>query len=99
MIGSYSAGSIYTNTSGSAVFEEVELTVTGPTGATGSDNYLTYTVAGATHVGNGCWNICNGVAQIGFWVPAGATFSATANHRDGGGTPVISGWTEVSFGL
>lgn len=97
MIGSYAAGSTYTNTSGKATFQEV--TMTGPfTGATGSDHYLQSTVDGVAGPASGISNATNGYASIGFWVPAGSTFSVAITDT-GGGTSTLTGWAEISFGL
>jgi hypothetical protein len=98
MIGSYAAGSTYTNTSGKAVFEEV--TITGPFwNGTGTDNFLTSIINGVAGPANCTPNATNGYASVSFWVPAGGTFSVSISH-DGGFLPVtLTGWTEVSFGL
>ena len=93
--GTYLSGVTYTNTSGAAVYEEVEMLASGS--GTGADSVLAYTVNGVSHFGNGVWNQCSGHAQVGFWVPNGSTFSATATYIDGGTTPTINKWTEVSF--
>jgi hypothetical protein len=93
--GTYLSGVTYTNSSGAAVYEEVTLLASGS--CTGSDSYLAYSVNGVNYSGNGVWNQCSGHAQIGFWVPAGETFSVTAIYVDGGTTPTIDSWTEVSF--
>ncbi len=93
--GVYLSGVVYTNSSGGAVFEEVEMLASGS--GTGADSVLAYTVDGVSHFGNGVWNQCSGHAQVSFWVPNGSTFSATATYIDGGTTPTINKWTEVSF--
>ena len=93
--GTYLSGVTYTNSSGGAVTEEVEMLASGS--GTGADSVLAYTVDGVSHFGNGVWNQCSGHAQVSFWVPNGSTFSATATYIDGGTTPTINKWTEVSF--
>ena len=99
MIGSYAAGSTYVNTSGKAVYEEV--TMTGPfTGETGSDHYLQTTIDGVAGPASGISNGTNCYASVGFWVPAGSTFSvAITDAGRSEGTSTLTGWTEVSFGL
>jgi hypothetical protein len=94
--GTYLSGTTYTNNSGKATFQEVTMTATGVN--PGADFALTSIIAGVT--GPAAWitNEQYGSQSIGFWVPNGATFSATAAQIDGGTAPFsISHWTEVSF--
>ncbi len=94
--GVYAAGSVYTNGSTAAVYEEV--TMRGPfTGGTGSDHYIQAIVNGVAGPSAGWSNGTNSYAYIGFWVPAGGTFSVSITDTNGSST--ISNWTEVSFGV
>jgi len=101
MIGSYSAGSTYTNLSGEATFQEV--TMIGPQNDnTGRSYSIRSIIAGSNGPTNSIENYSYGYAYIGFWVPAGATFSVTLTQDTGGivsPPPSIYQWTEVSFGL
>jgi len=99
MLGSYSADSTYTNTSGKATFQEV--TMTGPwNGATGSDHHIRSTIDGVLGPANSVTNSTDGYASVSFWVPAGSTFSvAISDTGISEGTSTLTGWTEVSFGL
>ncbi len=92
--GIYASGVTYTNSSGSAVFEEV--TMAGPGGgATGSDHSLRATINFSVGPSSGIFNAADGYAYIGFWVPSGGTFSVSIT--DTTGTSTINQWTEVSF--
>jgi hypothetical protein len=98
MTGTYVTGTTYTNSTGATVFEEV--TMAGPgAGASGEDFLLSSTINGAQGPSAGITNDSWGYAHIGFWVPAGGTFSATVSSPDGHTGETISQWTEVSFAL
>jgi hypothetical protein len=98
MTGTYVTGTTYTNSTGAAVFEEV--TMAGPgAGASGEDFLLSSTINGAQGPSAGITNDSWGYAHIGFWVPAGGTFSATVSSPNGHTGETISQWTEVSFAL
>jgi hypothetical protein len=92
----YLSGTTYTNGSSSAVYEEVTLTATGS--GTGDEFILSSIIDGATGPTQWITNDGRGACAIGFWVPPGKTFSATAVQHSGGTQPFgISQWTEVSF--
>ena len=95
--GIYLSGVLYTNSSASAVYEEI--TMAGPgTGSTGSDYLLSTTIGGVAGPSATITNDSYGYQSVGFWVPAGNTFSATVAKVSGGaGAPTINKWTEVSF--
>ena len=96
--GTYVTGTTYTNSTGAAVFEEV--TMAGPgEGASGEDFLLSSTINGALGPSAGITNDSWGYAYVGFWVPAGGTFSATVSSPNGHTGETISQWTEVSFAL
>ena len=99
--GTYSSGVTYTNSSGAAVFEEV--TMIGPQNDNTGRNYeISCIVNGVPGLISAITNSSYGHASIGFWVPSGATFSATAAQTNGGivyPPASISQWTEVSFTL
>ena len=98
MTGTYVTGTTYTNSTGATVFEEV--TMAGPgAGASGEDFLLSSTINGAQGPSAGITNDSWGYAHIGFWVPAGGTFSATVSSPNGHTGETISQWTEVSFAL
>ena len=91
----YASGVNYTNLSGVRVEEEVGMTATG--NCTGADSIISYTINGVAHYGNGVYNDCAGQAGVTFIVPAGATFSVTAQYLSGGTTVAITSWFEKTF--
>ena len=96
--GVYLAGNTYTN-GPAAVYEEV--TMSGPQNDnTGRSYSIRSSINGAGGPIASITNYSYGYASIGFWVPAGATFSVWLT-QDTGGTvsppPSIYQWTEVSF--
>jgi len=94
----YSSGMTYTNSSGTAVLEEVTLSSTGGGGCVGNDASLTSTIASVTGPTSWVTNACTGQTSITFLVPAGATFSATVTHVDGTGATVsLEGWLELAL--
>jgi hypothetical protein len=98
-IGIYSPGVTYTNSSRSAVYEEV--TMVGPENDnTGRSYSIRSIINGYLGPIDSIENYSYGYASIGFWVPAGATFSVTLTQDTGGivsPPPSIYVWTEVSF--
>jgi hypothetical protein len=89
----YASGVTETNGSTVAVYEQVGMTATGS--CTGTDFKIVPTVGGVTYPSSGITNDCNGVASVGFWVPAGQTFSVTAEQISGGTQPFsLSQWFE-----
>ena len=95
--GTYSLDGTYTNSSGSAILEEV--TLTGPTGGheTGTDYYFTSSIGGVAGPTAALTNSDTGSQTLYLWVPAGSTFSVSWYASPSYGTPAISQWTEVSF--
>jgi len=92
----YANGVTYTNTSGAAVSEEVNMSVTGS--CTGYAATISAIIDGVEGPGNGVYNICSGLASVTFTVPAGSSFSVSATTVSGsGGTPSITVWTEVTL--
>jgi hypothetical protein len=96
--GTYLSGVTYTNSTSSSVYEEVTLTATGS--GTGCEFILTSSINGLAGPTQWITNDGRGACSIGFWVPSGDTFSATATQNSGGAQPFsISKWTEDSFTL
>jgi len=97
--GVYVPGITYTNSTSSAKFEEV--CMIGPENDnTGRSYSIRATVNGTPGVVSSITNYSYGYASVGFWVPAGSTFSVSLT-QDTGGTvyppPSIYSWFEVSF--
>jgi hypothetical protein len=98
--GVYSLGSTYTNTTGSAVTEEV--TIRGTFNhATGGDNWITSIIDGTNGPAASISNAADGYCNVSFTVPSGSTFSVTLTSDMGGGVgaATLYQWTEVSFAL
>ncbi len=94
----YASGTVYTNSSGVPVLEEVTFSTTGAGGCVGNDSSLTTTINSVA--GPAAWvtNACTGQQSVTFLVPVGGTFSATVTHVDGSGaTPSLTGWLELSL--
>ena len=92
----YASGTTYTNSSSTAVIEEVTLSSSGSGGCVGNDASVTSIIAGVTGPANWVTNDCTGQASVTFVVPAGDTFSATITHVNGSGATItLTGWLEI----